>query len=68
MRRAIVKAETIKAVEAIGLRYVWQDKPCKLFVVLNGRIRVIELAKVRSHAAFARVLGRLDGWSEMMAA
>lgn len=68
MKRTVVKAAIIEAVQKIGLKFMWQDKPCKLFVVVNGSIRVIELGKVRSHAAFERVMGRLEGWSEMMAA
>lgn len=68
MKRSIVKAAIIEAVQKIGLKFVWQDKPCKLFVIVAGNIRVIELGKVRSREAFERVMGRLDGWAEMMAA
>jgi hypothetical protein len=68
MRRAIVKAAIIEAIEKMGLAYLWQDKPCKLFVVIGGHIKAIELGKVRSQVAFERVMGRLEGWQEMMAA
>lgn len=67
MTRATVKATIIDAVQRMGLAHHWQDKPCKLFVVLGSEIRVIDLTKVRSKTDFARVLGRIDGWMEAAA-
>ena len=67
MKRADVKAKAIEAVKSIGLNHLWQDKPCKLFVVIKGEIRVIDIASVRSRASFERVIGRIEGWKEMMA-
>ncbi len=67
MRRADVKAKAIEAVKSIGLNHLWQDKPCKLFVVIKGQIKVIDIAAVRSRASFERVLGKIEGWAEALA-
>lgn len=46
--------------------WIWQDKPARLTICLEGTFRDIPIRANMKKEDLARQLGRLQGWAEML--
>lgn len=71
MRLVTIRQETEKALQSAGFApgsYLWLPKPNRLAVSVAGKIKTLPLRGGMSRAKLERVIGRIEGWQDMMAA